>query len=154
MKLKPEQQTELLALLPKLSLFQGMSSAALGGLVGYFEVEMFAKNKVILMEQEVAQKIYVLVSGRVSITRMKKGEKNLLTTMTAPNFFGELSTFAGSSANAQVKAFEECRIFTIRKEDLELAYAKDPGLKAQFMKNLETIRMERNDPAKRDESVF
>ena len=91
--MKPEQVQQAHTLLKQLTLFKECSDEHFRLLSECLEARDFAKGKVIIMEQEISRTLYLLVKGSVGIWRREKGEKRLLATLRAPDFFGEMSMF-------------------------------------------------------------
>ena len=125
MKLKPEQEAQAIALMKGLLLFKGCSDAQLKAVADHLEAKSFAKDKVVLMEQEISKMLYLLAQGSVGIWRRTQGDKKLVATLRAPDFFGEGSMFSEAAANALVKAQENCLLFTLARTAFDELAQKD-----------------------------
>src|SRR5258706_12074460 len=100
MALKPESESQARILLQGILLFTGASADQVQALLAQLELMDVKKNKVVIMEQEISKMLYILAQGSVGIWRRERGEKKLVATLKAPNFFGEASMFTEAAANA------------------------------------------------------
>ena len=148
MKLRPEQQSEAVAVIKALPIFAGCTEAQLAQIAALLEPASFKKNKVILMEKELSRTLYVLAKGRVSVGRYKGGEKHPIAVLEAPNFFGEGSMLSDAPANAVVKTQEDSQLYTLTRSDFDAIAAKDPTFGLRIEKNMEDVEAQRSTPPK------
>jgi CRP-like cAMP-binding protein len=146
MKLKPDQQTQALDILKGLTLFAGCSSESLQALVEHLDAREIAKGKVAMMDQEIGRTLYILVSGSVGIWKRIGGEKKLLATLAAPNFFGERTIFEESPASALVKAEDNCHVFALDRLMFDQVAGKFPDIAETVRKNMVIVRAYRMGP--------
>jgi signal-transduction protein with cAMP-binding, CBS, and nucleotidyltransferase domain len=143
MALRPEFLQQGQMLLQGILLFGGTKPEHIGALLAELEVGEFKKGKVVIMEQEISKVLYILASGSVGIYRREKGEKKLVATLNAPNFFGETSMFTESAATALVKAEEDTRLFMLKKSSFDAVLSKYPELGPLVQKHIEEIKAAR-----------
>jgi CRP-like cAMP-binding protein len=143
MALKPDYESQAKLLLQGILLFAGATPDHVAALLGQVELMEVKKNKVILMEQEISKMLYILASGSVGIWRREKGEKKLVATLKAPDFFGESSMFTEAAANALVKAEEDSRLFVLKRAGFDAVLAKFPDLGPLVAKHIEEIKAAR-----------
>ena len=154
MALKPDSLAQATTLIKGILLFSGCTDEQGQALVAGLEQLDFKKGKVILMEQEISKTLYILASGSVGIWRREGGEKVLVATLKAPDFFGETSMFTESAATALVKAEEDSRLFALKRSLFDIVLKKFPEVGPLVQKQIEVIKAARPSvvkPAKTSE---
>ncbi|HTA19146.1 MAG TPA: cyclic nucleotide-binding domain-containing protein, partial [Polyangia bacterium] len=74
----------------------------------------------IFKEGAVGDKVYLIIGGAVRISRTVPGMgEEALAVLRAGNHFGEMALIDDFPRSADARAHEACRLFVIRKEDLE-----------------------------------
>jgi len=150
-KLKPDQEQNAVAVMKGLKLFAGCSEAQLKAMASRLDVQSFAKTKVIIMEQEISKTLYVLIQGTVGIWRRTGGEKKLVATLQAPDFFGEGSMFSEAPANALVKAQDDCQLLMLARPAFDQLAQNDATFGLLIEKNMEEIQEQRPPLAQKRE---
>jgi CRP-like cAMP-binding protein len=143
MALKPDVEPQARILLQGILLFAGASPDHIASLLTALEMMDVKKGKVVIMEQEISKMLYILAKGSVGIWRREKGEKALVATLKAPDFFGETSMFTESAATALVKAEEDSRLFTLKRAAFDAILVKYPELGALVQKQIDVIKAAR-----------
>ena len=146
MKLKPDQEPIALAFLKNLPLFMGCPEDALNAMVKALDSRDVQGGKVLLMDQEIAKTLYLLVKGSVGVWKRVGGERKQLATLTGPNFFGERSMFEESPASALVKSIDRCLIYTLERAQFDEIAAKCPAILEPVRKNMADVRLKRLSP--------
>ncbi len=78
----------------------------------------FKKNDVILMEDEVGTALFVIVNGKVKVSRTSNdGREVILTILSESDFFGEMAILDGQTRSATVIAIEDSELFIIQRND-------------------------------------
>jgi CRP/FNR family cyclic AMP-dependent transcriptional regulator len=82
----------------------------------------FKKDSVVLFEHETGTALFVIVDGKVKVSRVSDdGKEVILTILGESDFFGEMAILDGLSRSANVTAMEDSELFIIqRSEFLEL----------------------------------
>ncbi len=82
----------------------------------------YAKESVILVEEEIGTALFVIISGKVKVSRSSSdGREVILSILSDSDFFGEMSILDGLNRSATVVALEDSELFIIqRKEFLDL----------------------------------
>jgi CRP-like cAMP-binding protein len=89
--------------LEKISAFSGISSMARETIARTLRIRNFFKGKVICAEDDVAQQLYILLKGKVRVTKKQgaryflTGEEMLLAEMQAPSYFGEIALLSATT---------------------------------------------------------
>ncbi|MEW6652765.1 MAG: Crp/Fnr family transcriptional regulator [Bacteroidota bacterium] len=86
--------------------------------------KFYAKNEVILMEEEAGTALFVIVKGKVKVSRNSNdGREVILTILGESDFFGEMAILDGLTRSATVTAIDKSELFIIQRNDfLNLLY--------------------------------
>jgi len=84
-----------------------------------FFAEDFAAGSVLFEEGDVGDKMYVVQSGKVAISRMIAGGNQILARLPAGEFFGEMSLLSGRPRSATAIILEPSRLLIIDGETFE-----------------------------------
>lgn len=91
------------------------------------QIEMKAKaGEIIFREGEMGDKMYIIRSGKVTITKNISGEEIVLDTLEIRDFFGEMALFDDPIRTATAKAMEDCAFVVINKRMLDAQMQKVP----------------------------
>ncbi|MFO7445369.1 MAG: Crp/Fnr family transcriptional regulator [Ignavibacteriaceae bacterium] len=78
----------------------------------------FKKDAVVLLENESATALFIIVSGKVKISRVSEdGKEVILTILGDSDFFGEMAIIDGQSRSANVTSMEDTDILIIQRND-------------------------------------
>ena len=104
--------------LKNIPIFSDLEENSLNQILGLGSLKMYAKDEIILNEDEVGTALFVIVKGKVKISRSSKdGKEVILTIMNESDFFGEMAILDGFSRSATVTALEESKLFIIQRND-------------------------------------
>jgi len=118
--------------LAQVTLFQGLSPAQLKKVASICEAETVDAGSVIFREGEPGQSMYLLVSGKVRISRRVPGMgEEALAILDAGQYFGEMGVVEESVRSADAYAHETATLWRIDRRqfdqllftDKDLAYA-------------------------------
>lgn len=90
----------------------------------------YRKGDIILMEDDQTnQSFFLIVKGEVKVVlTAEDGREAILASLKEGDFFGEMALLDGEPRSATVRAVEDSRLFTIRREDFLAAIRKQPDL--------------------------
>ncbi len=75
----------------------------------------FNKDIPVLLEHDTGSALFVIVKGKVKVTRQSEdGREVIITLLNESDFFGEMSILDGFSHSANVIAMEESELFIIQ----------------------------------------
>jgi CRP-like cAMP-binding protein len=78
----------------------------------------FKKDSVILFEHETGSALFVIISGKVKVSRVSDdGKEVILTILGDSDFFGEMAILDGLARSANVTAMEDSELFIIQRSD-------------------------------------
>jgi len=115
-----EAAADALELLAKVHMFEGLRPAYLKRIAAIGAREQHESGAVIFSEGAVGDKMYLILSGAVRISREVPGMgEEALAVLRPGNYFGEMALIDDSPRSADAKAHEASEVFVIRKEELE-----------------------------------
>jgi len=78
----------------------------------------YPKGSMIILEEEYGDKLFIVQSGTVKITRVNdEGKEVILALLGSSEIFGEMAILDGESRSANVLAQETCSLLVISSED-------------------------------------
>jgi CRP/FNR family transcriptional regulator len=102
----------------RVPIFETLSEAEFKTLEHVFVVRTYKRNQVILLEEETGKFMYIVLAGKIKVTKSTEGGKeNLLAIHQVGDFFGEMALLDGRTSPATVSAMEDCRIILIAAAD-------------------------------------
>lgn len=105
----------------------------------------FKKDSVVLFEHETGSALFVIVEGKVKISRVSDdGREVILTILNESDFFGEMAIIDGLSRSANVTAMEDSELFIIQRNDFISLLQSHPEISISLLKEL-TSRMRAAD---------
>lgn len=114
---------------------QGLSAAELRLLATYSTEEHFPANAFIFAEGEHGEKLYIVVDGKVRISRRfdDTGEE-ALAILGRGEVFGEMALIDDQPRSADAKAhLDGCTVFSVDRQRLEEVLEMDPDAARQFL---------------------
>lgn len=108
-----------LQLLEKVSLFAGLSRHQLGKLlVKLFEKE-YQAGETIFREGEPGKAVFIVLDGRVAISRTASGSDHRLAALTPGGYFGELALIDDLPRSATARAEEHSHLLILYKSHFD-----------------------------------
>jgi CRP-like cAMP-binding protein len=143
----PEKAVELLS---KISLFSALQPSYLRRIANLGIEEDYPNGAVIFKEGAKGDKMYLILSGAVRISRQVPGMgEEALAVLRAGTHFGEMALIDDFPRSADAVAHEACRLFVVRKEDMEDLLFVDRDLAYDllwsFVRTLSSRLRETND---------
>jgi CRP-like cAMP-binding protein len=132
----PESGTSVLA---DQELLDGLADDELALIAGVTTVERFPAGRRVFQEGDVADSIYFVVSGRVSVGLDVDGRAERLTTIGPGGCFGEMAAVDGGlrSTNVDVELETTCHVLALSV--LKELAAERPELVSALYRNLSRI---------------
>jgi CRP-like cAMP-binding protein len=143
----PEKAVELLS---KISLFSALQPSYLRRIANLGIEEDYPTNALIFKEGAPGDKMYLILSGAVRISRQVPGMgEEALAVLRAGTHFGEMALIDDFPRSADARAHEACKLFVVRKEDMEDLLFVDRDLAYDllwsFVRTLSSRLRETND---------
>ena len=136
--------------LSKIKLFTGLHPEGIERLTAVCSEESYRTGDVIFREGEVGDKLYLILEGKVRISREVSGMgEEALAVLAAGAAFGEMSLIDDYPRSADARVHESCRLLVLTKGALEDLLFLDKDLAYEilwnFVKTLSARLRETND---------
>jgi CRP/FNR family transcriptional regulator len=80
----------------------------------------FSRNRIIFVEEDTQNYMYVILSGKVKVVHLgSDGKEHILAVHKTGDFFGEMALLDGKTAPATVIAMEDTDIMIMSKKDFD-----------------------------------
>lgn len=94
----------------------------------------FHKNQVVLMEEDTANYIYIVYSGKVRVVHLgSEGSERILAVHKRGDIFGEMALLDAKTAPATVIAMEDADIGLLSKDGFETFFLKNQKVLLQLV---------------------
>jgi CRP-like cAMP-binding protein len=121
----------------RVPLFATLSDAEFDSLEHIFVLRSYRKNQVIFLEEDTGSYMYIVIAGKVKITKSTSGGKEtLLAIHRSGDFFGEMALLDGKTSPATVSAIEDCKIVSISKSDFNNLLMRNEKIMHQIIQVL------------------
>ncbi len=124
------------ARLRRVPLLATLDDATLGELAGMFVVERRPAGTALVYEGEAADKFYIIVRGRVEVTRAAGGEPVVLAILDDGDYFGEMGLLKDVPRNATVRTQTECSCLVLDSERFRAIIARVPELRDELLRRM------------------
>jgi CRP/FNR family transcriptional regulator, cyclic AMP receptor protein len=124
-------------MLHRVELFQGLTQDELETLASASSSRSFPKNTVVIHENDPADSLFVIESGRVKVyCSDKNGKEFIMNTQGVGDYFGELALLDDSTRSASVRTVEKCNFCIIYKDDFNRMLEQHPKIARHLIRNL------------------
>lgn len=124
-------------ILKNIPLFSELSDKDLQRILQVANRQHYHKENLILIEEEVGSSMFVILQGRVKISRISDdGREVILAIMSEGDFFGEMSLLDGQTRSANVTAIEDSELLVIRREEFLQMLNDYPQIAINLLKEL------------------
>ena len=124
-------------MLQQVEIFQGLSSEELEVLASGSTNRSFPKNTVVIHENDPADSLFIIESGKVKVyCSDKNGKEFVMNTQAAGDYFGELALLDDSTRSASVRTVEKSAFCIIYKDDFNRVLDTHPNIGRQLIRNL------------------
>ena len=115
--------------LKQIPVFSQLTDDKLGQISNLITKQKFNKDAVILSEHETGSTFFIVIKGKVKLSRAsEEGNEVVLTTLSESDFFGEMSLLDGSSRSATVTAIEDSDLLIMRRKEFINLLRSDPEI--------------------------
>jgi CRP/FNR family cyclic AMP-dependent transcriptional regulator len=124
-------------IIDKVEIFEGLTSQEMEALAASSVVRSYPKNTVIINENDYADSLYIIESGRVKVyCSDKNGREFIMNTLVAGDYFGELALLDDDKRSASVRTMEKSSFSIIYKEDFNQVLEQQPNIGKTLIRNL------------------
>lgn len=90
------------------------------------KLKRFVAGQLLIRENEVSRKLFIIQSGKVSVFKTHMGQKVVLSTLAEGEIFGELSFIEATPRSASVEALTAVDVHIIEIDDVNAQLEKVP----------------------------
>ena len=114
--------------LQSIPLLNGLKEAELTTFIKILTLIKYQQGEIIFDEQKGGNQLYIIIKGKVEISRkIQEDKRQVLTILNPPEFFGSLSFMDGKPHSATAKAQVETELAQLQREDFNLFMQENPG---------------------------
>ncbi|HHH30315.1 MAG TPA: cyclic nucleotide-binding domain-containing protein [Polyangiaceae bacterium] len=114
------ESQDRLELLAKVPLFSGLTPAALELVARVATEETHPTDSVVFEHGDVGDRLYIILSGRIRISRNVPGMgEEALAVLNPGAIFGEMALLDDTPRSADARVHEKCRLMVISREAFE-----------------------------------
>lgn len=129
----------------QIPIFSELTEKNLQEIVRNFMPQSFKKDNMILIEEEVGSSMFIILNGKVKISRLSDdGREVILGILSEGDFFGEMSILDGQARSATVVAIEDSDLLVIRRDEFLKMLHDYPEIGINLLKEL-AMRLRRAD---------
>jgi len=99
------------------ALFASLTPLELKIVDGLMHERRYLADEIIFDEGEEGQALYVVMSGRVLVSREVGAGREVVAELSAGSFFGDMALLDDSPRNAQTRALENCELAVFFRAD-------------------------------------
>lgn len=126
-----------MSVLKSVEIFSGLSDAELAALEETCIHRSYPKNTVIINENDVADSLYVIESGKVKVyCSDKNGKEFIMNTLGHGDYFGELALLDDDRRSASVRTMEKADFCIIYKQDFNQVLDQHPNIAKTLIRNI------------------
>ncbi len=126
-----------MSVLKSVEIFSGLSDAELAALEESSIRRSYPKNTVIINENDVADSLYVIESGKVKVyCSDKNGKEFIMNTLAGGDYFGELALLDDDRRSASVRTMEKADFCIIYKQDFNQVLDQHPNIAKTLIRNI------------------
>ena len=96
----------------------------------------YSNGKVIVRQGEMGDRMFVIQSGRVRVTRTVDGREIELAELKEGDFFGEMAIIDRETRSATVSAVGDVRLLSIDKKNFLRRIHEDPSLAYRVLQRM------------------
>ena len=130
---------EKVEFLKSVPIFSELKDETLSQLSRTGSVQSFSKDSIILSEKEAGSALFIIISGKVKISRISAEDTDkevILALLNPSDFFGEMSLLDGLERSATATAMDDSKIFIIQRNDFLQLLNDNPDVSIALLQEL------------------
>ena len=96
----------------------------------------FRKGEIICKEGDIGDEMYIIHSGKISITKMSRDLETTLAVLTDGEFFGEMAIIDNQPRSATAKAMDDSKVSVLSAEIFETQISTNPKLIMRILRKM------------------
>ena len=126
-----------MSMLPKVEIFAGLSEEEQAALENSCVTRNYPRNTVVINENDFADSLYVIESGRVKVyCSDKNGKEYIMNTLGPGDYFGELALLDDDRRSASVRTLEKSTFTIMFKDEFHAIMERHPKIAQTLIRNL------------------
>ena len=126
-------------------LFASLNDDELDVIVRLSSNVKYPKNKIIFIENEEGNELYIILKGSIKVSKISEGgEEMILAILKEGDFFGDMSLLDGKPRSATVTSNEDSILMLISGKSFEKVIEKHPRIALKLLREL-TLRLRKAD---------
>jgi CRP/FNR family transcriptional regulator, cyclic AMP receptor protein len=118
--IRKNQKDRANIILKNIPFFKGLTDREFAELSHIFIEKNFSRNKIILLEEDTMNYMYIILSGKVKVVHSGlDGKEHIVAMHKKGDFFGEMALLDGKTSPASIVAIEDTHIVIISRKDFE-----------------------------------
>jgi CRP/FNR family transcriptional regulator, cyclic AMP receptor protein len=118
-------------------IFSDLDAATIDKISNLGTRKVFKKDSVILFEHETGSALFVIIEGKVKVSRVSDdGKEVILTILSESDFFGEMAILDGLARSANVTAMEDSELFIIQRMEFLGLLHEHPEVSVALLQEL------------------
>ncbi|KAA3602145.1 MAG: Crp/Fnr family transcriptional regulator [Calditrichaeota bacterium] len=123
--------------LKKVPIFAGLTQFDLDKLASLVTVQHYAKDNLILLEEDMGRVLFMIGKGKVKISQINDdGREVILSILSSGDIFGEMALLDGSSRSASVTSLTDSELMILRRGDFLNLLEEYPKVSINLLKEL------------------
>jgi hypothetical protein len=139
----PEEHSQVVFLLSRMSLFKGMSPSVIEFLADHFESSTLAKGQRLYSEGDAADHFYIVFSGKVRVSRVYEGQEESLGVYVEGDSFGEEALLTQQPRPFSISAIETTRLISLNREQFYDMVNNYPELRRRLFSSIGSRQLAR-----------
>ena len=124
-------------MLNQVEIFHGLNDGELQALESSSSTRSFPKNTVVIHENDPADSLFVIESGKVKVyCSDKNGKEFIMNTLGGGDYFGELALLDDDRRSASVRTMEKADFCIIYKQDFNQVLDLHPNIAKTLIRNI------------------
>lgn len=124
----------IIQFLKKCPVFESFSPTLLADVANKMQREVHPAGQVIIQQGDEGDKFYIIRQGSVEVIKESMGREDIVATLEAGAFFGELALLRKEPRAATIRSLEEVELLTLSKEIFMDVVQKSASFEEQLRK--------------------
>jgi len=136
--LKTLSTLDRILLLREVPMFSKLSPEDLEQIAEIAQEQLFPDQALICREDEPGNTMFIIVSGKVKVTKKAGKKENVIATRGAGEFVGEMAILESAPRSATLRASGDVRLLTIEGDAFERILLDRPEVAVSVLRHMST----------------